>query len=65
MDMQIRPRKVNADIFIDDKNVGGFPGWGEVLNMIDPWSEREEQAMQCNKDAAFQPVRQEITCHGR
>lgn len=39
------PRKINVDIFVDDKNVGGFPGWGEVLNMIDPWSDREEKAM--------------------
>ena len=23
-------RKVNADIFIDDRNFGGFPGWGEI-----------------------------------
>ncbi|MDZ7635985.1 MAG: hypothetical protein U5L72_16735 [Bacteroidales bacterium] len=47
------PRKVNVDIFIDDKNVGGFPGWGEVLNMIDPWSEREEQAMRAIKTRRF------------
>ena len=47
------PRKVNADIFIDDKNVGGFPGWGEVLNMIDPWSVREEEAMKAIKKKRF------------
>jgi len=47
------PRKVNVDIFVDDKNVGGFPGWGEVLNMIDPWSEREEQAMRAIKTRRF------------
>lgn len=28
------PRKINADLFIDDRNVGGFPGWGEVYQMI-------------------------------
>lgn len=27
-------RKINADIFIDDRNLGGFPGWGEVLEII-------------------------------
>ena len=27
-------RKIDADIFIDDKNVGGFPGWGEICRMI-------------------------------
>jgi len=29
-------RKINADIFIDDRNVGGFPGWGEVYQSIHP-----------------------------
>ena len=29
-------RKINADIYIDDKNVGGFPGWGEIWHMLDP-----------------------------
>ncbi len=29
-------RKINADIFIDDRNVGGFPGWGEVYRMLHP-----------------------------
>lgn len=24
-------RKIGADIYIDDKNLGGFPGWAEVL----------------------------------
>lgn len=28
-------RKVNADIFIDDRNVGGFPGWGAVYHFIE------------------------------
>jgi hydroxymethylpyrimidine pyrophosphatase-like HAD family hydrolase len=23
-------RKINADVFIDDRNVGGFIGWGKV-----------------------------------
>lgn len=29
-------RKINADIYIDDKNLGGFPGWGAVWQMLDP-----------------------------
>jgi hypothetical protein len=29
-------RKINADIFIDDRNIGGFPGWGEVFQMLHP-----------------------------
>lgn len=27
-------RKINADVFIDDRNLGGFPGWGEVIEII-------------------------------
>jgi hypothetical protein len=30
------PRKLDADLFIDDRNVGGFPGWTEVYKMINP-----------------------------
>lgn len=29
-------RKLNADLFIDDRNVGGFPGWGEIFQMLHP-----------------------------
>ncbi len=27
-------RKVNADIFIDDRNFGGIPGWGEIYQAL-------------------------------
>src|SRR5665647_320609 len=30
-------RKVNADIYIDDKNIGGFPGWSEVWQLLAPY----------------------------
>lgn len=33
-DKQTQSRKINADIFIDDRNLGGFPGWGEVYQII-------------------------------
>ena len=29
-------RKIDADIFIDDRNVGGFPGWSEIWQMLNP-----------------------------
>ena len=29
-------RKIQADIYIDDRNVGGLPGWGEIWHMIHP-----------------------------
>ncbi len=27
-------RKINADLYIDDRNLGGFPGWSVVYEMI-------------------------------
>ncbi|AUS04439.1 BT0820 family HAD-type phosphatase [Pseudotamlana carrageenivorans] len=27
-------RKINADLFIDDRNVGGFLGWGEIYQKL-------------------------------
>ncbi len=29
-------RKINADIFIDDRNIGGLPGWGEIWHILNP-----------------------------
>lgn len=27
-------RKIKADYFIDDRNIGGLPDWGQIYNMI-------------------------------
>ena len=27
-------RKINADVFIDDRNLGGLHGWGEIYQML-------------------------------
>ncbi|WP_296313505.1 BT0820 family HAD-type phosphatase [Winogradskyella sp. UBA3174] len=29
-----RSRKIHADLFIDDRNIGGILGWGEVYQLI-------------------------------
>ena len=29
-------RKIQCDIFIDDRNLGGFPGWSEVWQSLHP-----------------------------
>jgi len=29
-------RKINTDIYIDDRNLGGFPGWSAVWQMLNP-----------------------------
>ena len=37
-------RKIDADIYIDDKNVGGFPGWSEVWQILNPFDLQEKEA---------------------
>ena len=29
-------RKIDAEIYIDDKNIGGFPGWTNIWGMLFP-----------------------------
>jgi hypothetical protein len=36
-------RKVNADVYIDDRNLGGFPGWLLAEEMIN----RTDRALPC------------------
>lgn len=33
-DINTQSRKIHADIFVDDRNVGGFLGWGEIYISI-------------------------------
>ncbi|MDX9930097.1 MAG: hypothetical protein RBS37_09640 [Bacteroidales bacterium] len=37
-------RKIDVDIYIDDKNIGGFPGWSEIWQMLNPWELQEKAA---------------------
>ena len=37
-------RKIDADIYIDDKNLGGFPGWIEVWQILNPYELQEKLA---------------------
>lgn len=38
----LRTRKLRADVFIDDRNIGGLPDWGIIYQMItNHWSFRE------------------------
>lgn len=43
-------RKLAADIFIDDRNIGGFLGWDKVWQMLHP--EGEEYAHQLQNELA-------------
>ncbi len=37
-------RKIDADIFIDDKNIGGFPGWSEIWQLLNPYEIQQMEA---------------------
>ena len=37
-------RKIDADIYIDDKNIGGFPGWSEIWQMLYPFELEQKEA---------------------
>lgn len=48
-------RKIDADIYIDDKNIGGFPGWSEVWQILVPFDlhqkEMEKQIATARKNS--------------
>jgi len=48
-------RKINADIYIDDKNIGGFLGWGKIWELIEGESIEllEEDFKRQNKKSFF------------
>ncbi len=50
------PRKIEADIFIDDRNVGGFPGWSSVWQMFFP----ENQIVNMEKTAIKRMAKQSL-----
>lgn len=37
-------RKINADIYIDDRNIGGFPGWSNIWQLLNPYELQEQEA---------------------
>lgn len=37
-------RKIDADIFIDDKNIGGFAGWSDVWQKLFPFELEQLEA---------------------
>ncbi len=36
-------RKIDVDLFIDDRNIGGFPGWSEIWKILNPDDFIEEE----------------------
>jgi hypothetical protein len=37
-------RKIDADIYIDDRNVGGFPGWSAIWQILVPYEAEQKEA---------------------
>ena len=51
----IRSRKLKADMFIDDRNVGGLPDWGVIYEMISRRQSYEEYLREMGNIAPPQP----------
>ena len=54
----LKPRKLTADLFIDDRNLGGIPDWGVIYQMIH--SGRPYQPMQASTSYDAQPKRKSL-----
>lgn len=52
-------RKINCDVFIDDRNIGGFIGWDRVWQMLHP--EGGEYSHQLENSAAHNNYREKKT----
>lgn len=52
-------RKILADVYIDDKNLGGFPGWvkvWEILNTSPLTPEQEKEILKRNNPSFFKRI---------
>jgi len=57
-------RKIDADIFIDDKNVGGFPGWSEIWQILVPYELHQieaEKRIAKSRRSIFKRIVEKIT----
>jgi hypothetical protein len=44
-------RKIDADVYIDDRNLGGFPGWSAVWQMLNSSEGQQKQELDAVKSA--------------
>ena len=51
----IRSRKLKADMFIDDRNVGGLPDWGVIYEMISRRQSYEEYLSEMGGNVTASP----------
>ncbi len=52
-DINKMSRKVDAELFIDDRNIEGFPGWAKVLQIIHP----EDFDIETEPESFFSKIR--------
>ncbi|MGF7140178.1 BT0820 family HAD-type phosphatase [Roseimarinus sediminis] len=48
-----KSRKIDCDLYIDDRNVGGLPSWGEIYQMLYPNEGRKPSAAKRQKKRPF------------
>ncbi|MBR4996076.1 MAG: hypothetical protein IKY82_08445 [Alistipes sp.] len=53
----VRSRKLKADMFIDDRNVGGLPDWGVLYEMISRGMSYDRYLREASNIAINQPKR--------
>jgi len=41
-DETLMSRKIDADIYIDDRNIGGFLGWSKIWQILNPNAEQQD-----------------------
>ncbi len=51
-DIENTSRKINADVFIDDRNIGGFYGWGEIWQELKLGGDEESNKMKYRMEQA-------------
>ena len=55
-DDETQSRKIDAALFIDDRNLGGFPGWGDIYKII---TERIEFRVEGGEVLAYSKMKKE------
>ncbi len=52
LDEKTTSRKINADLFIDDRNIGGFYGWGEIWQELKLGGEEDFERLKYKMERA-------------
>lgn len=48
-----KSRKIDCELYIDDRNLGGIPSWGEIYQMLHPEDARKEKPEASKKKKGF------------